>query len=118
VSFGDLGLFFSASPNNGGQTGTSLGLGAVTVGMTNVAFVPIEPSASSTTGRLNVSKEGDSVVLSWPAAGAFVLEAGESVEGPFSSDAVGAPVSAGGTNSVTIPISARQQFYRLRATSN
>jgi len=76
----------------------------VQMDMTVIAFFWPAPPA------ISIQQAGASVILSWPAeAAAYTLESSGNLSvGPWS------PVPSVSTNSVTLPISSTNQFFRLR----
>lgn len=58
---------------------------------------------------ITATRSGDSLVISWPAdATGFTLESASSLGGAWTA------VSGVSGNSATLPVSAAQQFFRLR----
>ncbi len=78
---------------------------------------PLFQSAAVSSSGITISKQNDSIVLSWTIPGA-VLECANSIDAQFSTNVGGVQNTLGATNVVTIPIVSQQKFYRLRATSN
>jgi hypothetical protein len=69
-----------------------------------------------TTPELILQKQGNDVVLSWPAGFAgYSLQSKSELTQAGSWAPVNTPTfSSSGVNSVTVPITARQQYFRLR----
>lgn len=66
---------------------------------------------------LSIARNGNSIVLSWPAAGSenFILESASSLASPTAWNAVSETVEVqGANNTVTLGISSNPTFYRLR----
>ena len=117
-----------AGTNVPGATGSLLSLpnvqpadaGSYTVVVTNLggsvtsspALLTVVPLSSP---QLNITVTGGSASLSWPlAAAAFQLQAGVAVEGSFTNHP-GVPVTNGNSLSVTVPVSLKQEFFRLKS---
>ena len=79
-----------------------------TLWIDGVSFAP--PLRAS----LQLAEQGNSVVLAWTASSpALQLEAADEVTGPYLPVAE-APVEAGGTNSLTLPLTGEHRFFRLK----
>jgi hypothetical protein len=64
---------------------------------------------------LAVSQSGTNVVLNWPIyPTGFVVESTPSLSAPSWTTIVASPLVIDGTNSLTLPASANQKFFRLR----
>jgi len=78
--------------------------------VTNFVFIPFTGLTAKTTAG------GASVTLSWPSSiGGYVLQSNSNVNNSGGWTTVGAPVIVvSGQNTVTVPASAGQVFYRLQ----
>jgi len=63
---------------------------------------------------LAIEVAGTNVILSWPAGGAYVLQQNSSLAGTGWQDLHPTATVTNGQNQVTLPISSKLSFYRLR----
>lgn len=112
VNVGASGIIYFDSTV--GLQDTSVNGSTAGLSVTNVAgLVAPPPPPPVTDGRLQIVKQGESVAIAWPAVSGLILETADSVQGPWT-----AVAATNSTNSVSVPFSAQQKFYRLRATAN
>jgi uncharacterized repeat protein (TIGR02543 family) len=108
VAMPNPGYVFSGWGGDYRATANPLTVTNVQMDTTVIAFFWPAPPA------LTIQQAGSSVNLAWPAnASDYVLESSGNVStGPWT------PVSGVTTNSVTLPISGTNQFFRLRQSSD
>ena len=93
-------------------------LGVGVLGGSTAESVQFDSLLFQTTPGLAMQKVGDSVVLSWLAGFAgYSLQSKADLGQPGRWTPVnGTTVSAEGVNSMTVPITGSQQFFRLNST--
>jgi PKD repeat protein len=124
-NFGDGNMLITGSNTNVIYTYTNAGNYTVILtaygpggmnALTNTAYIVVTPPSSSpTVPNLTVRLAGgNSLVVSWPATGNFILQTNGSLTTPNWANYGGAVTTSNGTNSVTLPLPATGTlFFRL-----